>query len=424
MKPTNNASGTGEMKPFDGIRVIDFTHVLAGPSATYQLGVLGADVIKVEFQHEPDMMRAESQSLEMAKQGRGTEFICQNGNKRSLSLDLKTSAGLAITKKLIESADVLVENYRYGVMTRYGLGYDDANALNSSIIYCSLTGFGHSGPKASHPAYDVVIQAYSGLMEANVPVENGKSPVRVGPAILDYGTGAYAAFAISSALFQRSRTGLGQFIDVSMSDAAVMLMSNSVMATQCYDQTPTPSGNMHPIKVGYSAYLTAKGSLMLGAFTFKQLRNLCRTIGLEKLADSLSDVNNEELIARYDELVEKIQEALAKKSADEWEIILNKAGIPAARVRRIDEALNSDQIKSRKVLKEFDKIPETGKPLSVPVAAFNYQHGGPSLTRQSPRLGEHTLEILIEMGYTSSEIENFISSGAIYYSHTPNDDKN
>ena len=309
-------------------------------------------------------------------------------------------------------------------MTRYGLGYDDARALNPSVIYCSLTGFGHSGPKASHPAYDVVIQAYSGLMEANVPVENGTSPVRVGPAILDYGTGAYAAFAISSALFQRSRTGLGQFIDVSMSDAAVLLMSNSVMATQCYDQTPTPSGNMHPIKVGYSAYLTAKGSLMLGAFTFKQLRNLCRTIGLEKLADSLSDVNNEELIARYDELVEKIQEALAKKSADEWEIILNKAGIPAARVRRIDEALNSDQIKSRKVLKEFDKIPETGKPLSVPVAAFNYQHGGPSLTRQSPRLGEHTLEILIEMGYTSSEIENFISSGAIYYSQTPNDDKN
>ncbi|MBL09796.1 MAG: formyl-CoA transferase [Acidiferrobacteraceae bacterium] len=424
MKSTNNASSTGEMKPFDGIRVIDFTHVLAGPSATYQLGVLGADVIKVEFQHEPDMMRNESQSPEMAKQGRGTEFICQNGNKRSLSLDLKTDSGLAITKRLIESADVLVENYRYGVMTRYGLGYDDARALNPSVIYCSLTGFGHSGPKASHPAYDVVIQAYSGLMAANGSAENEKSPVRVGPAILDYGTGAYAAFAISSALFQRSRTGLGQFIDVSMSDAALMLMSNSVMVTQCRDQAPPPYGNMHPVKVGYSAYSTAKGFLMLGAFTFKQLRNLCRTIGLERLADSLSEVNNESLIARYDELVKNIQEALAKKTADEWEIILNEAGVPAARVRRIDETLNSDQVKSRQVLKEFDEIPETGKPLSVPVAAFQYQHGGPSVTRQSPRLGEHTLEILIEMGYTSSEIENFVSSGAIYHLQTSNDNEN
>lgn len=404
-----------EMQPFEGVRVIDFTHVLAGPSATYQLAVLGADVIKVEPHHEPDIMRAESQSPAMAADGRGTEFICQNGNKRSLSLDLTAPDGVSVAKRLIESADVLVENYRFGVMDRYGFGYDDVSAFNPRLIYCSLTGFGHTGPKAKHPAYDVVIQAYSGLMAANGSSDS--TPVRVGPAILDYGTGAYAAFAISSALFQRSRTGRGQCIDVAMSDAAMMLMSNLVMITQARGETPPPCGNSHPTKAGYSAYPTADGLLMLGAFTLKQLRRLCRAIGRDDLSDGLADATSDEVALRRDELADIFKLVLATKTADQWEAHFNAAGVPAARVRRIDEVFEHDQIQSRQVLQEADTFPETGARLRVPVAAFTYAHGGPSLTASSPKLGEHTTNILSEIGYTASDIDRLIRTGAVYASH-------
>jgi crotonobetainyl-CoA:carnitine CoA-transferase CaiB-like acyl-CoA transferase len=299
-------------------------------------------------------------------------------------------------------------------MERYGLGYQDIRALKPDIIYCSLTGFGHTGPKAHHPAYDVVIQAYSGLMAANgLP---NQTPVRVGPAVLDYGTGAYAAFAISSALFQRSRTGTGQFIDVAMSDAALMLMSNSVMITQARGQTPAPFGNAHPKKPGYSAYSTTDGLLMLGAFTLKQLRCLLRVIGRDDLCDELASASSDELSQRHDEICEILTHALKIKTAGEWEQILNNAGVPAAKVRRIDEVINTDQIRSRNILQEAATIPESGAPLQVPVAAFHYEHGGPSLTSPSPRLGEHTIQILSELGYTSQNINEFIRTKTVYHS--------
>ena len=183
--------------PLNGIRVFDLTRVLAGPSCTQILGDLGADVIKIEPLHEPDMYREIGNSAELAKEGRGTEFLSQNGNKRSLSLDLSAPDGVAVARQLIETADVMVENYRFGVMERHGLGYDAVSALNPRISYCSLTGFGHTGPKARHPAYAVVIQAYRGLMAANGTPD--RAPARVGPAVPEYGPGAHAAPATPSA---------------------------------------------------------------------------------------------------------------------------------------------------------------------------------------------------------------------------------
>jgi len=341
-------SSEEQLKPFDGIRVVDFTHVLAGPSATYQLAVMGADVIKIEPLHEPDMYREIGNSAELAKEGRGTEFLSQNGNKRSLSLDLSAPDGVAVARRLIETADVMVENYRFGVMERHGLGYDAVSALNPRIIYCSLTGFGHTGPKARHPAYDVVIQAYSGLMAANGTPDS--SPVRVGPAVLDYGTGAHAALAISSALFQRSRTGLGQCIDVAMADAAMMLMSNLVVTTQSIGQTPPPPGNQHPSRAAYSAYPTADGMLMVGAYTLKQLQRLLRAINRDDLAEEVANATAKEIGERRDEFAELLTDILATQTADEWEALFNDAGVPAARVRRIDETLQHPQIQSRQVL--------------------------------------------------------------------------
>ena len=193
------------MQPFEGIRVIDMTHVFAGPFCTYQLAVLGADVIKVEPPGDPDMTREEGVVPELNARGMGTAYLAQNGGKRAIAVDIKTAEGIEILKKLAASADVLVENYKGGTLEALGLGYDALAAINPQLIYCSMTGFGRTGPKGSDRGYDVVIQAFSGVMAANG--EANAPPVRVGPPMVDYGTGAQAALAVSSALFQRSRGG-------------------------------------------------------------------------------------------------------------------------------------------------------------------------------------------------------------------------
>jgi len=317
---------TAGARPFEGIRVLNFTHVLAGPFSTYQLAVLGADVIKVEPPEMPDMMRDEDADHELAQQGLGSGFICQAAGKRSLILDLGKPDGLETAHKLVAGSDVLVENYRKGTLERLGLGYDAVRKVRPDIIYCSLTGFGQTGPKADHPAYDPVIPAYSGLMAANGTAE--VNPVRVGPPAIDYGTGAQAAFAIASALFHRARTGEGQRIDVAMADAALMMMSMPVMATQVLGRRPVPFGNEAPQKPAYSCHDTADGPLFIGAATQRQVVRTWRALGEAAIADERENMTRAELDA--------------------------VAGVPTARVRRIDEALAEDQTATRGVMAQSE----------------------------------------------------------------------
>ncbi len=402
------------MQPFEGIRVLDFTHVLAGPFCTYQLGVLGADVIKIEAPHKPDMMRIEGDSPPLEEQGRGSDFISQNGNKRSLCLDLGTSEGLAIARKLTETADVIVENYRCGVIDGYGLGYEAAAEIKPDIVYCSLTGFGHTGPKAAHPAFDPVIQAFSGLMAANGAPE--AHPVRVGPALIDYGTGAQAAFAIASALFQRSRTGRGQRIDVAMLDAALMLMSTHVVNSQLTDRTPPPMGNTNPQRAAYSCYETADGLVFLGAFTLKQAQTLWRTLGRADIADELEGRDHAFMFGRAAAHAAILRDIMKTRPAQEWEDLINEAGVPAARVRRVDEALREAQVASRGVLRDNEDVPGNGTRIKAPAAAFGYMHNGPKLHAPAPRLGEHTATILEEIGYGTDRIAALNRDGIIFAS--------
>jgi len=399
------------MQAFHGVRVIDFTHVLAGPFCTYQLAVQGADVIKIEPPHEPDMMRQEGHSDLLASEGRGTQFVCQNGNKRSLSLDLNKTEGQQIIRKLIATADVLVENYRGGVLDRFDLSYEAVSELNPQIIYCSMTGFGRTGPKAEHPAYDNVIQAFSGLMAATgTPDEH---PVRVGPAVLDYGTGAQAAFAIASALYQRTQTKTGQRIDVSMADAALMLMSTHVMDAQVLGTSAPPYGNQNPDRAAYSLYETRDGKLMLGAFTIKQTQRLWRALGREDMASEINGFNRRQFAKSTARHAKELENILLLENADHWEQLFNAAGVPAARLRRIDEAIEHPQIHSRNVLQASDSIPEDGRPLRSPVAAFGYQHDGPRLHSASPRIGEHSVDILRELGYQDEQITTLDENGVI-----------
>ena len=300
------------MKPFEGIRVLDLTHVLAGPFSTFQLATLGADVIKIESPDAPDMTRIEGVNSEHNKALYGSYFQSQNAGKRGITLNLKTDAGCAALNRLIETADVLVQNYAGNALEKLGFGYDAAAEINPKLIYCKISGFGNTGPKADHPAYDVVIQAYSGLMTANGAADS--EPVRVGPPMVDYGTGAQAAFAISAALYQRQQTGTGQYIDVSMLDSALMMMSALVVDTVITDTRPLPHGNAHPAYCGYAAYDTADGQIMLGAFTNKQLASLLRALGENTRAEEVAATPRDKLAANYKQDSNLIAEKLKQKS--------------------------------------------------------------------------------------------------------------
>src|SRR5215475_4744368 len=231
-------------RPFEGIRVIDVTHVLAGPFAAYQLGVLGADVIKVEHPDDPDQSRGAGTDKTLNRRNMGTSFLTQASNKRSITLDLKRDEDRAILKKLVATADVFVENYRPGALEALGLGYDALAAINPRLIYASFSAFGHTGPRREQTAYDHVIQATSGIMAMTGTEE--VHPIKFGSPAIDYATGMTGAFALSSALFQRERTGRGQRIDMAMLDVAMILMASHLTGYLRNRVHPKPSGNAHP----------------------------------------------------------------------------------------------------------------------------------------------------------------------------------
>lgn len=398
------------MKPLVGIRVLDLTHVLAGPFCTHQLAMLGADVIKIEPPSKPDMTREEGVIPELNDKQYGTYFQAQNAGKRAITLDLKSAEGAAAMRKLAAGADVLVQNFAGHAMKRLGFGYDEVARVNPQLVYCSISAFGSTGPKAGHPAYDVVIQAYSGLMASNGTPDT--RPVRVGPPMVDYGTGAQAALAISAALLQRERTGKGQFIDVAMLDAALMLMSASVTDTIATGTPPEPHGNVHPKYAGYATFETADGLLMIGAWTNKQLASLLRTLGEAKRATAVENTSRADIARGQCKDRQLIAKHLTAKSAFEWEQLLNEAHVPAARIRTIDEAISEDQVKSRAVLQPSGNAAADG-PVSLPTAAFTYVHGSPSIDRPPPRHGEHTNDVLEEFGFSAEEIRSLRATGAV-----------
>ncbi|MBY8975719.1 CoA transferase [Rhodobacteraceae bacterium NNCM2] len=399
------------MRPFEGLRVLDLTHVFAGPFATYQLAVLGADVIKIEPPTRPDFTRFEGADQALNDAAYGIGFLGQNGGKRALTLDLRPEAGKQVMRRLIANADVLVQNYAGPALADLGFGAEAALEINPRLIYCTISGYGATGPKRAHPAYDVVIQAYSGIMAANGTAET--APVRVGPPMVDFGTGAQAAMAISAALYQREQTGKGQVIDVSMLDSALMLMSAHVAETIAVGAAPDPHGNAHPSYAGYRSYPTAEGMLMVGAFTTAQLVRLMEALSLPERAAALRDTPRAKLGETVEADAELIAARLMTRTAQEWEDILNAAHVPAARVRRIEETLAEEQIATRGVLQDCPDLAKAGGPARLPVAGFTYAHGSATVDRAPPKLGEHTDETLLELGLTQNEIDSLRQAGVI-----------
>jgi crotonobetainyl-CoA:carnitine CoA-transferase CaiB-like acyl-CoA transferase len=393
-------------RPFEGIRITDITHVLAGPFAAYQLAVLGAEVIKVEHPGEPDQSREGGTDRPLNRGNMGTSFLTQGSNKRSITLDLKQEGGREVLRRLVARADVLVENYRPGAFEALGLGYEALLEINPRLIYCSISAFGQDGVRREQTAYDHVIQATSGIMASTGTEE--VNPIKIGAPAVDYATGTMGAFALASALFQRERTGKGQHIDLAMLGVAMMMQASLMTGYFRNGTEPKPHGNKQPFATN-SAYDAKEGMVMIGASNIRQQARFWRAV---ERPDMIKTDNE----AREDDREREaavIADIIKTKTADEWEVYFQARHVPAARVRRMAEALADPHFKDRRVFHRFDSAPGLDGPFAVPLAAFKFAHGGPSIETPPPQMGADTEAVLGELGYAAGEIAALRAAQAI-----------
>lgn len=386
-------------RPFANVRVLDFTQVLAGPYGSYQLALLGADVIKVERREGEDMRRTPL-SREWADRGMAPSWLAINGNKRSLTLDLQKPAAVEIVSRLVARADVVMENFRPGVMDRLGIGYQALRAINPKLIYCTISGFGATGPYQNEAGYDGKIQALSGIMSLTGHKEMG--PTRAGFAVCDVLSGMTAAFAVSSALYQRTHTGEGQFIDVSMLEASLAFLSTQVADFTVADHRQEQFGNQAiSRKVTANLFRAKESWLLLAVNNDRQYEALMTAIGR---ADTLEDPRFGDWFQRKEHetaLRAIIEEALTSADAKTWERRLNDAGAPCASIWRIEEVIEHPQIVARGAMQTVET--QYG-PLRLMGSGFQMAHGGGRLDHAPPPLGIHTDEVLIEVGFSPDQV--------------------
>ena len=395
-------------KPFEGIRVLDFTQVFAGPFGTFQLALLGADVIKVE-RPGGEEMRNGPLSKEWSDRGMAPGWLAINANKRNIALDLKDPKAIEIVKRLVAKADIVTENFRPGVMERLGIGYEALSAINPGLIYCAVSGFGQNGPERNTPSYDGRIQAVSGIM--SITGHKGTGPTRAGFAVCDAIGGMTSAFAIASALFQRTHTGKGQCIDVSMLDSTLAFLSPLVSEHTTTGHIHGQYGNQ-AISRRPTANLFKVGddNLLLAVNTEKQFKALMQAIGRPELMDDPRFTDWHGRTEHEAALREIIETAFATGTIDAWEARLAEAGAPASQVRTIAEAYRHPQLDHREVRQSVDS--PHGE-LNLIGSGFRLAHGGGSIDTAPVPPGTHAEEVLAEAGYNETEIKAFKDAAVI-----------
>lgn len=366
--------------------------MLAGPFCCYQLAQLGADA-------------------ELNKDLMGASFLAQNAGKRSLTINLKNAAGKEVFHRLVATADVVVENFRPGVMDRLGLDYEALKKFKPDLIYCAISGFGQTGPLKDNPAYDQIVQGLSGVM--SITGDKNSAPLRVGYPIADTIGGITAAFAVAAALFRRQRNNQGDFIDVSMLEATVVSMGWAVSNWLIAGVMPQAIGNENMTASPSGTFKTGDGLLNIAANQQEQFVKLCDLLGRKELAHDPRYVNREDRKRRRFELNREIELALAARSAGEWAAEFNKNGVPAGEVLSIPEALDHPQIRERGLVKRFILRQAGDREIATLRAGFRLASGDPEPTTPPPQLGADTEKILAELGYDQGAISKLKQDGSV-----------
>ena len=377
------------MQPLHGIRVLDLSRVLAGPYCTMVLGDLGADVIKVESP-EGDETRGWGPPF---AEGESAYYLCVNRNKRSIIVDFKTEDGRAVLHRLVERSDVLVENFRPGTLARYGLDFASATGINPALIYCSITGFGQTGPLRDKPGYDFMIQAMGGLM--SITGEPDGEPMKVGVAVADMFAGQNAVIAILAALQARTHTGRGQHLDLSLFDSQVGMLANVASNFLLSGNLPKRYGNAHANIVPYQSFQASDAWFVLAVGNDRQFEKLCAMIGRSDLATDERYALNADRVTHRDELLAILTPVFLTRTSGEWLSALDAAGIPCGPINTLNKVFEAPQAKARGMLIEMEhstigNLPLVGSPLKFSETLVEYR-------RPPPRLGEHTQEVLKEL---------------------------
>jgi crotonobetainyl-CoA:carnitine CoA-transferase CaiB-like acyl-CoA transferase len=393
--------------PLRGLKILDLSHVMAGPVCGLMLADMGADVVKVERLPGGDDMR---HSLPPAIDGEAAAFMMMNRNKRSLALDLKREAGKAVLRRLVAVADVLIENYRHDTLARLGVGYDALNEINPRLIYCEISGFGRTGPYAERGGFDLIAQGMSGLM--SITGEGpGRPPVKVGPPVTDITAGILGAMGVLAAYAHRLKTGEGQRVDTSLFEAGIVQTYWQSAIALATGVAPGPMGSAHPLNAPYQAFLTADGWITVGAANDANWRRLVDALGAAELARDPRFVDNAGRMKNLAALTDLLNAYFRKRRSAEWLEIFEKIGLPAGPVLDINAMHADPQTCARAMVVEVEHS-RLGpvRTIGLPVK-FSATPGGPQ--QGAPKLGEHSREILLEHGFDEAEIAALVRDGVI-----------
>lgn len=400
--------------PLSGITVLDLTNVLAGPFCCHQLAHMGADVIKVEAPGRGDLARQLGADMELNEKLMGVSFMAQNAGKRSITLNLKEPRGKEILKKLVAKADVLVENFRPGVMDRLGIGYDVVSDVNPALIYCAISGFGQSGPMKRLPAYDQIVQGLSGIM--TITGEEDKGTYRVGYPMADTIGGMTAAFAISSALAGRTmgnKNAKGSFIDISMLESVMATMGWVVSNYLIAGKEPAANGNDNFTSSPSGAFATADGQLNIAANKQEQFEALCDVLGLESLITDPRFVSRKERLENRSALTALLEAVLVTKETDHWVEKLNVVGVPSGAVLTVPQALALPQIAERGMMASFENVPGADRDIRILRTGIKMDGAAPSVNTPPPELGQDNQDVLSSLGFSRDEIDNLAKEGVL-----------
>lgn len=390
------------MTPLAGIRILDLTNVLAGPFCCHQLAHMGADVIKVEVPGSGDLARQLGADPDLNRKGMGTSFLAQNTGKRSITINMKSDKGKEVFHRLVATSDVLVENFRPGVMDRLGVGYEVLKKDHPNLIYCAISGFGQDGPLKSAPAYDQIIQGMAGVMSVTGTPET--APLRVGYPMADTIGGMTAAFAVASALGNKDPNNRGCFIDVSMLESVLSTMGWVVSNFLQLGMEQQPMGNDNFTASPSGTFRTGDGPINIAANKQEQFEAVCDVVGRPDLKTDPRFAERQARLDNRQELTALLEDAMATNTANHWRAALNAAGVPAGEVLTVPQILAHPQIADRGLIATFENVPGVGRDVRVARAGIKIDRAPVATNTPPPLLGQDTDALLGELGFTADDI--------------------